>query len=47
MLLLSYFLYTDRKDVKMPKKIILTSQHHAKHLFAGQNTLQANQMFLN
>ena len=28
------------KDVKILKKMILTSQQHAKHPFSGQNTLQ-------
>ena len=29
-----------KKDVHMPKNIILTSQRHAKHPFMGQSTQQ-------
>ena len=33
-------LILNEKDVKMLKKIISTSERHAKHLFVGRNTQQ-------
>ena len=34
--------YTNRKNVKTPKKKISTSEQHARHPFAGQNTQQVD-----
>ena len=34
----SFFPFVTAKVVKMLKKAFLTSERHAKHLFAGQNT---------
>ena len=40
----NFFPFATEKDVKMVKKMILTSQLHVKHQFAGQNT-QLNVLF--
>ena len=43
----SFLLFVMEKDVKMLKKMILTSEQHAKYLFTGQNTQHMNLNVMN